>query len=225
MCGRTVNPCELGSIPSCGAKYFNNRRTTIIKSDAIKSILEMEEIELKLKSKPLKIKYVDLLETLSKREYSLVDSLKVNVSTVTRTLKYLWPDRPVDSTKVCTWLLHKYGFKHCPNCVLVKPLEDFHSNASSKTGVNTHCKDCCLLTRGEYQRHYQANRRADKILRTPSWADLEKIKEIYSKCPEGFHVDHIIPLKGVLVSGLHVENNLQYLPALDNIKKRNTFKI
>jgi hypothetical protein len=56
---------------------------------------------------------------------------------------------------------------------------------------------------------------------TPSWADLEKIKEIYQNCPKGYEVDHIIPLRGKLVNGLHVPNNLQYLTSEDNRKKSN----
>jgi len=52
----------------------------------------------------------------------------------------------------------------------------------------------------------------------PPWADLDKIKEIYKNRPKGYHVDHIHPIsKG----GLHVHYNLQYLPAVDNIKKSN----
>jgi hypothetical protein len=57
----------------------------------------------------------------------------------------------------------------------------------------------------------------------PKWADMSKIREFYRNCPDGYHVDHIIPLRGETVSGLHVEENLQYLPALDNIKKSNLF--
>ena len=66
--------------------------------------------------------------------------------------------------------------------------------------------------------------RASRIKRTPPWANLEKIKSIYLSCPKGYHVDHIIPLRGSKVSGLHVENNLQYLLAKDNLSKRNSYE-
>jgi len=72
---------------------------------------------------------------------------------------------------------------------------------------------------------YGAYRRAKLRNRTPKWADLLKIKELYSNCPKGYHVDHIIPLQGKLVSGLHVENNLQYLPAAENLRKFNRFEV
>jgi 5-methylcytosine-specific restriction endonuclease McrA len=53
---------------------------------------------------------------------------------------------------------------------------------------------------------------------------LDKIREIYLNCPKGHHVDHIIPLQGKLVSGLHVENNLQYLTSTENHIKNNKFQ-
>lgn len=67
-------------------------------------------------------------------------------------------------------------------------------------------------------------RQMKKKQRTPKWADLNKIKEIYRNCPEGFHVDHIIPINGKNVSGLHVETNLQYLPAETNVRKSNKYE-
>ena len=61
--------------------------------------------------------------------------------------------------------------------------------------------------------HHTAKRRAMKKQQTPPWADLDKIKEIYMTCPEEYEVDHIHPLsKG----GLHVDYNLQHLPAIEN---------
>lgn len=59
--------------------------------------------------------------------------------------------------------------------------------------------------------------------RTPRWADLGAIASFYKACPRGHHVDHVIPLRGAAVSGLHVESNLQYLPAIENMRKNRSF--
>lgn len=68
---------------------------------------------------------------------------------------------------------------------------------------------------------YVAKRRAKLLQAIPAWADLEKIKSVYEECPAGMHVDHIIPLQGKTVSGLHVHNNLQYLTPVENMRKGN----
>jgi hypothetical protein len=57
----------------------------------------------------------------------------------------------------------------------------------------------------------------------PAWADREVIQRFYEARPEGHHVDHVIPLRGKFVSGLHVETNLQYLPGVENNKKGNRY--
>ncbi len=56
---------------------------------------------------------------------------------------------------------------------------------------------------------------------TPLWANLPAIRQLYVNCPVGYHVDHVIPLRGKNVSGLHVLENLQYLPAKENLQKSN----
>lgn len=83
-----------------------------------------------------------------------------------------------------------------------------------------------------YVNHINKLREANKKQRTPSWANIDAIREIYEECselieeygPRSYHVDHIIPLQGKTVSGLHVENNLQILKASDNIKKSNNYE-
>jgi hypothetical protein len=71
---------------------------------------------------------------------------------------------------------------------------------------------------------WTAKARSLREKRVPKWADLKEIKTIYDSCPEGYHVDHIIPLIGKNVSGLHVANNLQYLTPEENLRKGNKFE-
>lgn len=69
-----------------------------------------------------------------------------------------------------------------------------------------------------------AKRRATKLRATPPWADLDAIKAIYLEAAQqSKHVDHIIPLQGREVCGLHVGNNLQLLDPIANIAKSNRF--
>ena len=73
------------------------------------------------------------------------------------------------------------------------------------------------------------NRRATKINRTPKWVDIEElwlIKEVYALATIrtkvfnfSWHVDHIIPLQGKDVCGLHTINNLQVIPGIENVRK------
>ena len=76
-----------------------------------------------------------------------------------------------------------------------------------------------------------AKRRAKKLHATPSWLtnqDLEHIKFFYSLAKDmesltgaKYHVDHIVPLQGRNVSGLHVPWNLQVITATNNLSKSN----
>jgi hypothetical protein len=79
-----------------------------------------------------------------------------------------------------------------------------------------------------YYAHKSAERRCYKLDATPPWSDLEKIKVIYTACQKitestkkEHHVDHIVPLKGENVCGLHVWWNLRIIPAKMNLSKGN----
>ena len=72
--------------------------------------------------------------------------------------------------------------------------------------------------------HNEAKRRAKKLNATPKWLtkeQLDTIKNFYEECPSGYHVDHIVPLQGISVSGLHVPWNLQLLTSTVNRSKSN----
>lgn len=73
------------------------------------------------------------------------------------------------------------------------------------------------------QKPRTAKREAIKKRAFPKWANLHEVALIYYNCPEGYHVDHIIPLQGKLITGFHIETNLQYLKAEDNMSKHNKF--
>ena len=73
----------------------------------------------------------------------------------------------------------------------------------------------------------QHERRARELQATPPWYDAEEVRQVFevarvlSRSGVKFSVDHIVPLKGRAVCGLHVQGNLQVMPLLQNIAKHN----
>ena len=81
----------------------------------------------------------------------------------------------------------------------------------------------------------QRKRELSKINRTPDWLtdfDYLKMDCIYQvaamrtrESGEKWNVDHIIPLQGKIVSGLHVPSNLRIIPASENMRKNNLYEV
>ena len=76
-------------------------------------------------------------------------------------------------------------------------------------------------------------RNAAKMKRTPAWltlVDFERMENEYRLAALQtkitgtiWHVDHIIPLQGENVCGLHVPANLKAIPGMDNLRKSNRY--
>jgi hypothetical protein len=110
---------------------------------------------------------------------------------------------------------------------------------ANKDSIAKYRREYCLVNKEKisefHKKYFQLNKpdfyareakyRASKLKATPKWANLVAIKEIYQTCPEGYHVDHIVPLQGKLVCGLHCEFNLQHLLASENLIKGNRFEV
>lgn len=114
-------------------------------------------------------------------------------------------------------LLSSIEHKYCNSCGEIKSYNLFSTRVDKKDGKQSQCRACLVSASAYYK--------LELINRVPGWADIPTIDSIYKNCPEGYHVDHIVPLKGVLVCGLHVVENLQYLTAHDNISKHNKYII
>lgn len=74
----------------------------------------------------------------------------------------------------------------------------------------------------------QRKRHCAKLQRTPKWADLDAIESVYAERVRveketgiRHEVDHIIPLQGKMVSGLHVHTNLRVVTQFTNRSKGN----
>lgn len=89
-----------------------------------------------------------------------------------------------------------------------------------------------LARRPGHRNLLTANYRTAKDSRMPKWLNqgqMAEMRGIYEFCAAfrkiglDYHVDHIVPLRGDTVSGLHVPWNLQVIPGEENVRKGNSF--
>jgi len=92
--------------------------------------------------------------------------------------------------------------------------------ADNKEIHNARTKDWKQRNPKRVLEHTRA-RQAGLKTATPAWADRGAMQAIYEACPEGKWVDHVVPLNGDTVCGLHVDYNLQYLTPRENMAKGN----
>lgn len=131
---------------------------------------------------------------------------------------------------------------HCKECIRTKNM-DWYTTSSYKDRRLPQVRNkpkAAAWSVGYYKENKDqfvaqtAKRRAKKLNATPDWLTkehLEDIKSMYSLskkletlCGLKYHVDHIVPLQGGNVCGLHVPWNLQILEASINLSKGNSHR-
>lgn len=127
----------------------------------------------------------------------------------------------------------------CKNCISISNKKDYRQNKEARSTTKKAYGKKNRSQINAYEREYYANNpgksaakdakyKAAKLNATPPWLTEERIKEIeefYANCPNGYEVDHIVPLQGKTVRGLHVPWNLQYLTVSDNRTKNNRIEL
>lgn len=140
-------------------------------------------------------------------------------------------------TRYNTWFLYEIGLKRCCSCRENKSLDSFSADATSWDSKQHYCFSCAnawKVNNSGIINAINSKRRAAKLSATPSWLTKEQLLSILEFYKEAkklemltgikYHVDHIVPLQGANVCGLHVPWNLQVIPAVDNIRKHNKWQ-
>ena len=143
--------------------------------------------------------------------------LGIGQQTLNRILKRTFPNIKLQGggQTWCNQLLLLSDYKLCGGCQNIKLKTQFCRDKYAPSGLHIRCRPCKNYKDSLY--------RANKLKATPPWVDTNKIKEKYLNCPDDHEVDHIVPLKGKNVRGLHVPWNLQYLTPSENRKKSNKY--
>ena len=126
--------------------------------------------------------------------------------------------------------------KTCRLCNEAKPLHDFYARLNNKDGHDTVCKRCAIERSKAYKSTHPNLTNAQIPRRAiPAWLTEQDwiaiagkyftARHLTKELGEQYVVDHIIPLRGSKVSGLHVPENLRVISASENARKQNSYAL
>jgi len=138
-----------------------------------------------------------------------------------------WREQNPEKTKAQN---QRYAEKH-PEVLVAKTIRWRDANPERAAELSRKSrikhKDRVVFNKAKY--------RASKIQRTPKWldeVDFERIRNEYKLADlltkltgEEWHVDHVVPLNGKQVSGLHVPSNLRVIRGTENRLKNNKYEV
>ncbi len=178
-----------------------------------------------------------------KSVYEVAKELGISKSTVHRVVASANAVRPKKGSKNPAVAVARRksvtinGKKLCTGCNEFKDTDKFSPFKDSLDGLRPRCHKCTEIQSNKWRKtpagaayHKLKMRAYSKRVRqaTPQWVDKSACNEIYKEAirkqeQEGitYEVDHIVPIRGKDVSGLHVPWNLQVLPAVLNARKSN----
>ena len=122
--------------------------------------------------------------------------------------------------------------KHCKRCGNTMPIEMFKRKRRIRKDESVYysygsCRSCTSIWR-------RIKRSCTSVAPVPNWLNSnqkQNINKKYKKCKDlvkqtgkPHHVDHIVPLHGEIVCGLHVPWNLRVIPEKENLRKTNKWK-
>ena len=180
-----------------------------------------------------------VVDSLSQFDKHPADYLNRNKKAFNTLLKRIIKvNKPNTSISYANFLLQLAGFKKCNKCNLIKDKEKcFYTDNARVDSKMYQCTECVAIYHKDNIERYKAIKKKYKnsiLKNTPKWLTYEMLAEIDNIYAEAralskrtgiqYDVDHIVPLKGKNISGLHVPWNLQILKHSTNVKKGNKYK-
>ena len=163
-------------------------------------------------------------------------SLNIKDAEYSRKIKKIFGGLKPKAIRVQNWLLYEFGFRRCSYIKNILPLNAFTKDSSQYGGYSYVSKEYDKLKsqiryKNNPESFYIANLKRKHSIknRIPHWFTSEdelKIQALYKEAKEleyktgiSYELDHIIPLQGKYVSGLHHPSNLRLIPVSDNLLK------